>query len=62
MIELFLSIAVIFSLIYLEPESAIIAGSTIIVSAFIYYLTTRNKLKKIGERRSVFEKNVAKDF
>tara|TARA_B100001063_G_C16755128_1_gene552691 strand:+ start:550 stop:2268 length:1719 start_codon:yes stop_codon:yes gene_type:complete len=59
-IELFLSIAVIFSLIYLEPESAIIAGSTIIVSAFIYYLTTRNKLKKIGERRSVFEKNVAK--
>ena len=59
-IELFLSIAVIFSLIYLEPESAIIAGSTIIFSAFIYYLTTRNKLKKIGERRSVFEKNVAK--
>ncbi len=59
-IELFLSVAVIFTLIYLEPESAIIAGFTIIVSAIIYYLTTRNKLKKIGERRSVFEKNVAK--
>lgn len=59
-IELFLSLAVIFSLIYLEPESAFIAGSTIIISAFIYYLTTRNKLKKIGQKRSVFEKNVAK--
>ena len=59
-IELFLSLAVILSLIYLETESAIIAGSTIIISAYIYYLSTRNKLKLIGKRRSNFEKNVAK--
>ena len=59
-IELFLSLAVILSLLYLETESAIIAGSTIFISAYIYYLSTRNKLKLIGKRRSNFEKNVAK--
>ena len=59
-IELFLSLAVIFSLIYLEPESAIIAGLTIIISALTYYFLTRDKIEKIGSIKNLFEKNVTK--
>lgn len=59
-VELFLSLAVIFSLLYLEPVSAIIAGLTIIISALTYYLITRNKIEKIGSIKNLFEKNVTK--
>ena len=59
-IELFLSLAVIISLVFLETESAIIAGSIIIISALIFYLITKNKIKRFGNLRSNFEQNVAK--
>lgn len=59
-VELFLCIAVIIALLLLETESAIIAGSTIIFSAFIFFVFSKNKIKVFGNLRSIYEKDVSK--
>lgn len=54
-VEVFLCLAVLITLIYLEPISSIISGLLIIISSIIYVVLTKGPIKKLGYERFKME-------
>jgi ATP-binding cassette, subfamily B, bacterial PglK len=59
-IEVFLSISVILTLIILETKASLISLLIITSSTSVYYLCIKTKLNRIGEKRSKLEKIISK--
>lgn len=58
-VEFFLSISVIFFMIYIEPFGAIFIGVIFGCLSFLFFQFTKTNIMRLGEQREVLDKNIS---
>lgn len=59
-VEILLSVSVIFSILYIEPLGTIVMGLLLAISSSTFYITTKTKVKNWGLKRQALDKSISK--